>query len=260
MDTKRTQNRMKQESANIHCPAGHYVCNECHASDSIKDSSSRPFVFINAAMSADGKIATIERKQTRISGSLDFDRMDELRASSDAIIVGIGTILSDNPSLTVKSGTRREKRCALGLDENPVRIVVDSSARTPLEADIFKKGAGRKIIAVSESAPKEKVKELSKAAGIIVAGEKTIDLEKLLIELKSQGISRMMVEGGATLNWGLISEGLVDEIYTFIGNIIIGGRTAPTLVDGEGFAGDFCRMELLSCEKMENGVLIRWKV
>jgi len=229
------------------------------AREAMQNKSTRPFVFINAAMSADGKIATIERKQTRISGSLDFDRVDELRATSDAIMVGIGTVLSDNPSLTVKSAARREKRRTLGLDENPTRIVVDSSARTPIDADIFKKGAGRKIIAVSESAPKEKVKELSKAAHIIVAGEKTIDLEKLVVELKSRGINRLMVEGGATLNWGLISAGLVDEIYTFIGNIIIGGRTAPTLVDGEGFVGGFCRMELLSCERMEDGVLIRWK-
>jgi len=183
----------------------------------MNESSSRPFVFINAAMSADGKIATIERKQTRISGSLDFDRADELRATSDAIMVGIGTVLSDNPSLTVKSAARRENRRAQGLDENPARIVVDSMARTPVDADIFKKGAGRKIIAVSGSAPKENVKELSKEAEIIVAGEKTIDLEKLLTELTSRGINRLMVEGGATLNWGLISAGLVDEIYIFIG-------------------------------------------
>ncbi len=66
----------------------------------MQNKSFRPFVFINAAMSVDGKIATIERKQTRISGSLDFDRVDELRATSDAIMVGIGTVLSDNPSLT----------------------------------------------------------------------------------------------------------------------------------------------------------------
>ena len=69
-----------------------------------------------------------------------------------------------------------------------------------------------------------------------------------------------MVEGGATLNWGLISRGLVDEIYTFLGNIILGGKTAPTLVDGEGFTCDFCRLKLISCEKMDEGVLIRWKV
>ncbi len=220
----------------------------------------RPFVFINAAMSADGKIATVERKQTRISGSLDLDRVDELRASSDAVMVGIGTMLSDNPSLTVKSKERRERRRMHGLPENPARVVVDSLARTPIEADIFKKGDGKRIIAVSESAPSEKVKELANYADIITAGEKSVDLEKLLSELKARGINRLMVEGGATLNWGLVSAGLVDEIYTFIGNIIIGGTNSPTLVDGEGCTGDFCKLSLLSCEKLENGVLIRWKV
>ncbi len=220
----------------------------------------RPFVFINAAMSADGKIATRERKQTRISGNLDFDRVDELRASSDAVMVGIGTVLSDNPSLTVKSKERRERRCKEGKDENPVRIVVDSLARTPIKADIFKKGVGKKIIAVTETAPQEKVKQLSEHAEIIVSGEKSVDLEKLLCELKAHGISRLMVEGGATLNWGLVSAGLVDEIYTFIGNIIIGGKTAPTLVDGEGCIGEFCKLSLISCERLEDGVLIRWKV
>ena len=220
----------------------------------------RPFIFINAAMSADGKIATTERKQTRISGSIDFDRVDELRATSDAIMVGIGTVLCDNPSLTVKSAERREKRRSHGLDETPARIVVDSMAQIPLDADIFKKGTGKKIIAVTESAPRKKVQELSKQADIIVSGEKTVNLEKLLAELKVRGINHLMVEGGATLNWGLISKGLVDEIYTFIGNIIIGGKSAPTFVDGEGFVNEFCRLSLISCEKVEEGVLLRWKV
>ncbi|VVB50982.1 2,5-diamino-6-ribosylamino-4(3H)-pyrimidinone 5'-phosphate reductase [uncultured archaeon] len=222
--------------------------------------SARPFVFINAAMSADGKIATIERRQTRISGSLDFDRMDELRASSDAIMVGIGTVLSDNPSLTVKSKDRKEKRLATGLSENPVRIVVDSLARTPVDADIFIKGEGKRIIAVSESAPSEKVRRLSKLADIIRIGKKNVDLARLLSELKNRGINRLMVEGGATLNWGLISNGLVDEVYTFVGNIIIGGKNAPTLVDGEGYASGFCRLALIYCEKVEDGVLIKWNV
>ncbi len=221
---------------------------------------SRPFVFINAAMSADGKIATIERKQTRISGKLDFERVDELRASSDAVMVGIGTVVSDNPSLTVKSKERWEKRIARGLPENPARIVVDSMARTPVDSDIFKKGEGKRIIAVSESAPSERIKQLAGHAEIIVAGEKNVDLEKLLAELKNRGIKSLMVEGGATLNWGLISRGLVDEIYTFIGNIIIGGKIAPTLVDGEGCISEFCKLELISCERLEDGVLIKWKV
>lgn len=224
------------------------------------EKSARPFVFINAAMSADGKIATIERRQTRISGSLDFDRMDELRASADAIMVGIGTVISDNPSLTVKSKNRMEKRLATGLSEHPVRIVVDSLARTPVDADIFIKGEGKRIIAVSESAPAEKVRRLSKLADIICTGKKDVDLARLLPELKKRGINRLMVEGGATLNWGLISNGLVDEVYTFVGNIIIGGKNAPTLVDGDGYASGFCRLALISCQNVEDGILIKWKV
>jgi 2,5-diamino-6-(ribosylamino)-4(3H)-pyrimidinone 5'-phosphate reductase len=186
--------------------------------------------------------------------------MDELRAGSDAIMVGIGTVLSDNPSLTVKSPQRKDKRRAGGLPENPVRIVVDSMARTPVDADIFKKGEGKRIFAVTEIAPQERINKLAERAEIITAGKKIVDLEKLLIELKARGIDHLMVEGGATLNWGLISCGLVDELYTFIGNIIIGGSNAPTLVDGEGFKNDFCRLTLLSCEKIEDGVLLRWKV
>lgn len=224
------------------------------------DRATRPFVFINAAMSADGKIATIERRQTRISGGLDFDRVDELRAGSDAVMVGIGTMLSDNPSLTVKSEKRRKERMSRDLDGDPVRIVVDSMARTPLDADIFKKGAGRRIIAVSENAPWQKVNRLGEHAEILTAGKEKVDLEKLLYELKNMGIDSLMVEGGATLNWGLISCGLVDEIYTFIGNIILGGVNAPTLVDGDGCHGNVCRLALISCEKIEEGVLIKWKV
>lgn len=224
------------------------------------NASSKPFVFINSAMSADGKIATIERKQKKISGAIDFERVDELKASSDAVMVGIGTILSDNPSLTVKSAARKEKRFVNGIFENPVRIVVDSMARTPVDADILKKGDGMRIIAVSKSAPLEKVNRLSHLAEIITVGEKHVDLGKLMAELKARGINRLMVEGGATLNWGLISEGLVDEINVFVGNVIIGGSTAPTLVDGEGKISEICRLSLISCEKMEEGVLIRWKV
>lgn len=228
--------------------------------NNISHKSARPFVFINAAMSADGKIATIKRRQTRISGSLDFDRMDELRATSDAIMVGIGTVLSDNPSLTVKSKERKERRLSMGFEENPARIVVDSMARTPVDADIFKKGEGKKIIAVCENAPEKNVSELSKLSEIICVGQKSVDLAKFLIELKNRGIKKLMVEGGATLNWGLICEGLVDEIYTFIGNMILGGKSAPTLVDGEGFVSDFCKLSIVSCEILEEGVLIKWKV
>ncbi|MGA9187728.1 MAG: 2,5-diamino-6-(ribosylamino)-4(3H)-pyrimidinone 5'-phosphate reductase [Methanosarcina sp.] len=221
----------------------------------------RPFILINSAMSADGKISTKERKQVSISGKLDFERVDELRARTDAIMVGIGTVLSDNPSLTVKSPERKAARRAAGKSENPVRIIVDSAARTPLDADIFKKGEGIRIIAVSNSAPAENVEKLEKKALIIQTGTEKVDLSELAEKLKIMGINTLMVEGGATLNWGMLSAGLVDEIYTFVGNLIIGGATSPTFTDGKGFSeAELLELELLSSEKIENGVLLKWKI
>lgn len=221
----------------------------------------KPFVFINSAMSADGKLSTKERKQVKISGKLDFQRVDELRAQADAIMVGIGTILADDPSLTVKSPERKAARKAAGKSENPVRIVVDSAAKTPLDADIFKKGEGLRIIAVSNSAPEEKIKCLEQKALVIKTGAHKVDLTELAVKLKEMGIDTLMVEGGATLNWGMLSSGLVDEVYTFVGNLIIGGKTAPTFTDGEGFTeAELLGLELLSAEKIEDGILLKWKV
>ena len=224
--------------------------------------SDRPYIFINSAMSADGKLSTFERKQVSISGKADFDRVDELRAKTDAIMVGIGTMLSDNPSLTVKSKERREERVALGKDENPIRIIVDSHAKTPIDADIFKKGDGEKIIVVSNAAPEEKIKALSKMKNtdVIKAGESQVDLKEMAVQLKKRGVNRLMVEGGATLNFGLISAGLADELNIFIGNVIIGGKTAPTFADGIGFSEDqIQKLKLESAEIIEDGILLTWK-
>ena len=221
----------------------------------------RPFIFINSAMSADGKLSTKERKQVKISGKTDFERVDELRAQTDAIMVGIGTVLSDDPSLTVKSPERKNARKTAGKSENPVRIIVDSSARTPLDSDIFKKGDGIRIIAVSNSAPAKNVEQLEKKALVIRTGTDKVDLPELARKLKEMGINTLMVEGGATLNWGMLSSGLVDEIYTFVGNLIIGGSTAPTFTDGKGFSeAELLELELISAEKIESGVLLKWKV
>ncbi len=209
---------------------------------------SKPFIFINAAMSADGKISTYERSQVKISSYYDMKRVDELRAESDAIMVGIGTVLADNPGLTVKS-----------LEKNTIRIVVDSMARTPVDAEVITRKGGPTIIAVSKSAPSERVEALRKKAEVITVGDGRVSLSNLLAELKSRGIEKLMIEGGATLNWSLISEGLVDEIYVYIGNIVIGGKTAPTLVDGIGLKEPM-KLELLSVERMEEGVLVKWRV
>lgn len=222
----------------------------------------RPYTFINSAMSADGKISTKKRKQVKISGKADFDRVDELRATSDAVLVGIGTVLADDPSLTVKSEARRQRRAAAGKDENPARIVVDSMARTPPAADIFKKGTGKRIVVVSQAAPAERVEALQAKAELVVAGEREVDLPRMCSELKKRGIDRLMIEGGATLNYAMVSSRLVDEISVFVGNLIIGGTEAPTFMDGPGISerSEAVELKLLKAEPMDEGIVLTWKV
>ncbi|WP_214020424.1 2,5-diamino-6-(ribosylamino)-4(3H)-pyrimidinone 5'-phosphate reductase [Methanoculleus sp.] len=222
----------------------------------------RPFVFVNVAMSADGKISTRERRQVRISGSEDYSRVDRIKAESDAVMVGIGTVLADNPSLTVKSPELRAGRRAAGKDENPIRVVVDSAGRIPLDADILHKGTGKRIVAVSRKAPPGTVEVLRQHAAVATAGDETVDLSALLEELHRQGVRRLMVEGGGTLIWALFAQGLVDELQTFVGNIVIGGKDAPTPADGAGFLReeDFARLALIEAERIDDGLLIRWRV
>jgi 2,5-diamino-6-(ribosylamino)-4(3H)-pyrimidinone 5'-phosphate reductase len=222
----------------------------------------RPYVIVNIAMSADGKISTRERRQVRISGVQDFTRVDRLKAGCDAVMVGIGTVLADDPSLTVKSDECLKYRRNQGLDDHPVRIVVDSSGRIPAGAAILHKGEGKRVIAVSGRADATKISELGKKATVIVAGEDEVDLCALMTELGAMGICRIMVEGGGNLIAGLIKAGLVNEIYTFIGNIIIGGRDAPTFTDGEGFIQEsgFPRLTLLESRRIEQGILLHWSV
>lgn len=217
----------------------------------------RPFVFINSAMSVDGKINSLERRQVRISGSQDMARVDGLRASCDAIMIGVGTVLSDDPSLRVKSDRLRLERSDLGRPENPLRVVADSLARTPPAAKILGQDC---LVAVSNSAPQDRLERLSSRCEIIKCGEGRVDLAELMSELYERGVKRLMVEGGAILNWSLIQSGLVDELYVYMGGLLIGGKDAPTLVDGSGFRKAFPRLKLISFEPLDEGVLLKWRI
>jgi len=222
----------------------------------------RPRVIVNVAMSADGKLSTSERRQVKISGSADFARVDALKAAGDAVMVGIGTVTADDPSLTIKSEANRKIRIAAGKPEHPVRVVVDSTARIPLSASILHKGSGVRVVAVSEQADPGRVAELKKFATIITAGSKSVNLSALLERLSEMGISQLMVEGGGTLIAGLFAASLVDELYTFIGNMIIGGSDAPTLSDGAGWIkeSEFPRLTLLEATRIDDGILLHWSV
>ncbi len=220
----------------------------------------RPYVIINAAMSADGKLSTKERHQTKISGNDDFARVDRLRAECDAVMVGIGTVLADDPSLRIKNPDLTAKRVAEGREENPMRVVIDSQARTPADGDLFKKGSGKRVIFVSAKAPEDRVAALAQHALVIRAGEDSVDLDRVLDTLGELGVRKLMVEGGATLLWSFTSQQLFDEIRIYVGALIIGGADAPTFVDGSGFTQKegFPRLVLKNVEKIDDGVLLTW--
>lgn len=222
----------------------------------------RPYTVINVAMSADGKLSTRERRQVKISGKHDFERVDLLKAGCDAVMVGIGTVLADDPSLTVKNEDLKKERKAQGKGEHPVRIVVDSAARISLTASVLNKGEGLRVVAVSDRADKAACEQLKEKATVVICGKNEVDLTELFEKLGEMGIRRLMVEGGGTLIAGLIAAGLADEIHTFVGNMIIGGKDAPTLADGPGWIKeeDFARLELAGTEQMDEGILIHWTV
>ena len=222
----------------------------------------RPHVIVNVAMSADGKLSTRDRRQVKISGAEDFERVDRLKAGCDAVMVGIGTVLADDPSLTIKSDELKRERLAQGRDEHPIRVVVDSTARIPLTSSILTRGGGKRVIAVSQRADPVMVAGLKKMATVIVAGEQEVDLAALIDELGTLGVRQLVVEGGGTLIAGLFAAGLVDELYTFVGNIVIGGKDAPTLADGAGFVreAEFSRLTLVESTRIGNGILLHWNV
>ncbi|MEF8853239.1 MAG: 2,5-diamino-6-(ribosylamino)-4(3H)-pyrimidinone 5'-phosphate reductase [Haloarculaceae archaeon] len=217
-------------------------------------------VVVNAAMSADGKLSTREREQVDISGPADFDRVDELRASCDAVMVGVGTVLADDPSLTVEDPDRRHRRTERGDPENPARVVADSRVRTPADARVLDDAAETYLL-TSGGAPPDFVSEIEDAgATVVAAGEDRVDLAAAFDVLADRGIERLMVEGGGEVIFSLFAADLVDELSTFVGPTVIGGRNAPTLADGDGFADEFVDLELDGVEPLDGGVLLSWTV
>lgn len=217
-------------------------------------------VAVNAATSVDGKLASRERKPLTISGEADFARVDRMRAAHDAVMVGVGTVLADDPSLTLDAPDLVAERRDRGDAPQPARVIADSHARTPPDADILDDAAATYVL-VSEAVPQEHVSSLSNAgATIVMAGENQVDLVTGLEKLESQGIDRLMVEGGGELIFSLFESELVDTLSVFVGSMIVGGRDAPTLADGAGFTRSFPDLDLESVERLDDGVLLEYDV
>ncbi|HIE13634.1 MAG TPA: bifunctional diaminohydroxyphosphoribosylaminopyrimidine deaminase/5-amino-6-(5-phosphoribosylamino)uracil reductase RibD [Desulfotomaculum sp.] len=188
----------------------------------------RPFVILKTAMSLDGKIATATGESKWITGEEAREYVHQLRNACDAVLVGIGTVLKDDPSLTTRLP---------GGGRDPARVVVDSRARTPLEARVLnQRSEAATFIAVTEMAPPERMEALKQAgAQVLVCGPgPAVDLKFLLAALAEREIASVLVEGGSAVNASFLLQGLVDKLVWFIAPLIIGGREAIGPVGGTG--------------------------
>lgn len=219
----------------------------------------KPYVILNAAMTLDGKIAT-ENGSSNISGEEDLKRVHELRKECDAIMVGIGTVMADDPRLTVH-------KVDANPDDNPLRVVVDSKCRTPIDARITNEDA-KTVIAVANEYKDDFLKsekyQTFKNRGVkfFFSGSEHVDMVSLMNYLHEEGIEKLMLEGGATLNFSMIKSGLIDEIRICIAPMVVGGEKAKTFFDGEGFpVMDLAaRLELVDSYSLGKDLILTYKV
>ncbi len=205
--------------------------------------------IINCAMSADGKIALKSRRQTRISNEDDKKRVHKLRNSVQAILVGVETVISDDPKLTVNEKYVKRPR-------QPARIILDTDGRTPSGALVLN-GAVRTIIVTNE-----RCRKTFPNAEVVRCGKDEVDLEKLLSILEKKGIKKILVEGGSKVIWSFLKARLADEVCIFIGSMVIGGDTAPTPAGGQGAEDEngIIPLKLKDAKVLGSGVLVRYEV
>ena len=219
----------------------------------LSEKTKKPYVILNSAMTLDGKIAT-KTGSSEISGEEDLLRVHKLRKEVDAIMVGINTVINDDPRLTVHKITAKKQ-------DNPLRIIVDSKARTPISSRALNSDANT-LIAVTGTANSAKVEELKEKAEVLICGRSSVDLDALMIELSSKGIKTIMLEGGSTLNYSMLIGGLVSEVRVCIAPMIAGGKEAKTLADGTGvdFMKDSVKLKLKKSYMLGEDIIVEYDV
>ncbi len=207
-------------------------------------------------MSIDGKICT-RIGESKISSVRDLERVHKLRSQVDGILIGISTVLKDDPVLNVRFTKQISNK------KNPLRIIIDSRARIPLNSNIVNTAKDiETIVAVTKSASKYKLDVLRrKNLKVIIAGEqeKKVNLKETFKQLEAEfGLKKILVEGGGNINWSIIKNNLFDELIVTISPMIIGGQKAITLIEGKGFDKiKYCkRLQLTKVHKKNNGEII----
>ncbi|MFJ8635186.1 dihydrofolate reductase family protein [Streptomyces sp. NPDC093568] len=216
---------------------------------------SYPYVLLSAAVSLDGYLDDTTLERLLLSSVADFDRVDEVRASVDAILIGAGTIRADNPRLLVNSAERRAARVARGKSEYPLKVTVSASGELDPAANFWHTG-GDKIVYTTEKGA-ERLRREPVAADVVALGEE-LDWRGLLAHLREvRGVERLMVEGGGTVHTQLLQQGLADELQLVLAPLFVGDSGAPRLFGPGAYQGG--RLRLLETRRIEDVVLMRYE-
>lgn len=218
----------------------------------------RPYTLLSAAMSIDGHIDDATNERLLLSNDADFDRVDAVRASCDAIMVGAGTIRGDNPRLLVRSGSRRGRRAERGLSASPLKVTVTGGGHLDPDAGFFTAGeAGRIVYCASACVAAARVR-LGALATVIDGGER-VWMAGLSEELFTRGVRRLMVEGGQSIITQFLAEGLADELQLVVAPFFVGAAQAPRLVFDGAFPWTAERpARLVQALPMGSAVLLRY--
>ncbi len=214
----------------------------------------RPYVIINCAMSADGKIALPSWKQLRISSEEDIQRVYQLRNDCDAVLVGINTILSDNPKLTVK-------KTYVTNPKQPLRVVLDTHLQTPADA-LVRNTTAQTLIITADTTTKTIHDDHIQIAHCKTDQQGYLELTQVLHILTQHGITKLLVEGGSTIIWNFLKHQLVDDLYLYMGSCIIGGTQTPTLAGGPGITTpkELIPLTLKNTQRLGDGVLLHYQM
>ncbi|MFE5892452.1 dihydrofolate reductase family protein [Streptomyces sp. NPDC056462] len=216
---------------------------------------SYPYVLLSAAVSLDGYLDDTTPERLLLSSPADFDRVDEVRASVDAILIGAGTIRADNPRLLVNSAERRAARVAAGKPEYPLKVTVSASGELDPTANFWHTG-GEKIVCTTEKGA-ERLRRAPVAADVVALGA-DLDWRGLLRHLREvRGVERLMVEGGGTIHTQLLQQGLADEVQLVLAPLFVGDPDAPRLFGPGGYQGG--RLRLVETRRIEDVVLMRYE-
>jgi 2,5-diamino-6-(ribosylamino)-4(3H)-pyrimidinone 5'-phosphate reductase len=230
----------------------------------------RPWVLVNMAVSADGKVDDVVRRGARISGPHDSARVDRLRAESDAVMVGGHTLLTEDPRLSVRDPGLVETRRKAGRSAQPAKVAVVSRIDAPGGPDALPPdsrflvdGGGRVLVHTTTRSSTAAVAWLEERSAVVSVHEgPRVDLPALLDDLVDDGIARLLVEGGGTLVAALLADRLVDELQLAVSPIVLGGEGAPTPVEGPGLTRDQAiELELLDATPDgDGGMVLRYRV